>query len=69
MSGFLTHATWITQVGWLLVHSLWQSVLLAALALTLQRALQRRSAGTRYCAVLSVNPKVLSLSGGSGGSV
>jgi hypothetical protein len=49
----LTNATWITQVGWLLVHSLWQLALLAALALTLQRALQRHSASTRYLVLLT----------------
>ena len=48
----LTHAVSITQIGWLLVHSLWQLALLAALALTLQRALQRRSASTRYLVTL-----------------
>ena len=53
MSGFLTHATWITQVGWLLVHSLWQLALLAVLALTLHRALQRCSANTRYLVLLA----------------
>ena len=49
----LTHAVSITQIGWLLVHSLWQLALLAVLALTLQRALQRRSASTRYLVLLT----------------
>ncbi len=53
MSGFVTHATWITQVGWLLVHSLWQLSLLAALALALHRAWQRRSVNTRNLVTLA----------------
>jgi beta-lactamase regulating signal transducer with metallopeptidase domain len=49
----LTHAVWLTQIGWLLVHSLWQLALLAVLALTLHRALQRRSASIRYLVLLT----------------
>jgi WD40 repeat protein/beta-lactamase regulating signal transducer with metallopeptidase domain/uncharacterized GH25 family protein/glutathione peroxidase-family protein len=45
---------WTDRVGWVLVHSLWQFALAALLAIVLQRALRRRSATTRYAALLGV---------------
>ena len=48
MLEFLTQSTWADRIGWVLVHSLWQFALVALLAVVLQRALQRRSATTRY---------------------
>ena len=53
MLEFLTQSTWADRIGWVLVHSLWQFALVALLAIVLQRALQRRSAATRYWALLA----------------
>jgi beta-lactamase regulating signal transducer with metallopeptidase domain/uncharacterized GH25 family protein len=53
MLKFLAEFSWANQVGWVLVHSLWQFTLVAILALGLQWALQRRSAATRYGALLA----------------
>ena len=53
MLEFLTQSTWADRIGWVLVHSLWQFALVALLAIVLQRALQRRSATTRYRALLA----------------
>ena len=46
--------SWTDRIGWVLVHSLWQFALAALLAVVLQRALRRRSATTRYAALLGV---------------
>ena len=54
MLEFLTQSTWADRIGWVLVHSLWQFALVALLAAVLQWALKRRSATTRYCALLAV---------------
>ena len=53
MLEFLTQSSWADRIGWMLVHSLWQFALVALLAVVLQWALQRRSATTRYCALLA----------------
>ena len=53
MLKFLAEWSWANQVGWVLVHSLWQFTLVAILALVLQWTLQRRSAATRYAALLA----------------
>jgi len=53
MLEFLMRSTWVERMGWVLVHSLWQFALAAFIAVMLQRALQRRSATTRYAALLT----------------
>lgn len=53
MLKFLAESPWANQVGWVLVHSLWQFTLVAILALGLQWTLQRRSSATRYGALLT----------------
>ncbi len=52
MLEFLMQSIGAERIGWVLVHSLWQFALVALLAVLLQRALQRRSAITRYRALL-----------------
>ena len=44
----------IEQLGWVLIHSLWQLALLAAAAFVVQRAMQRTSAAARYAALLAL---------------
>ena len=53
MLGFLMQSSWADQIGWMLVHSLWQFALVALLAFVVQLALQRRSAIARYRALLA----------------
>ncbi|MHC4405641.1 MAG: M56 family metallopeptidase [Planctomycetota bacterium] len=53
MLEFLAQSTWADRIGWVLVHSLWQFALVVLLAMVLQRALQRRSATTRYSVLLA----------------
>jgi beta-lactamase regulating signal transducer with metallopeptidase domain/protocatechuate 3,4-dioxygenase beta subunit len=53
MLELLARSTWVERIGWVLVHSLWQFILLAILAVVLQRALARRTAATRYRALLA----------------
>jgi beta-lactamase regulating signal transducer with metallopeptidase domain len=53
MLQFLTQSVWVERIGWVLVHSLWQFVLVAAAAAVLQGALARRSASTRYRVLLT----------------
>ena len=53
MLKFLAESSWANEIGWVLIHSLWQFALVAILALLLQKAMQRRSAATRYCALLA----------------
>ncbi len=53
MLEYLTQTTWVDRFGWVLVHSLWQFALLALVAIVLRRVLQRRSAATRYGALLA----------------
>jgi beta-lactamase regulating signal transducer with metallopeptidase domain/Leucine-rich repeat (LRR) protein len=48
----LAQSAWISRIGWVLVHTLWQFAVIAAAALVLQRILQRRSAAVQYCALL-----------------
>ena len=48
----LSFASCVDRLGWVLVHSLWQFVLLTLGALVLQRALHRCSAVARYWALL-----------------
>jgi beta-lactamase regulating signal transducer with metallopeptidase domain/uncharacterized GH25 family protein len=54
MLTFLADSTWGNQIGWMLVHSLWQFTLVAILALGLERALQRRSSAARYWTYLAL---------------
>lgn len=44
----------IERLGWVLIHSLWQLALLAAVAFVVQRAMQRTSAAARYAALLAL---------------
>ncbi len=44
----------IERLGWVLIHSLWQLVLLAAAAFVVQRAMRRTSAAARYAALLAL---------------
>jgi beta-lactamase regulating signal transducer with metallopeptidase domain len=44
----------IEQLGWVLIHSLWQLALLAAAAFVTQRAMRRTSAAARYAALLAI---------------
>jgi beta-lactamase regulating signal transducer with metallopeptidase domain/protocatechuate 3,4-dioxygenase beta subunit len=53
MLEFLTQSSWANQIGWVLVHSLWQFALVALVAVGLQRALGRCSATARYLALLA----------------
>src|SRR3954469_10481475 len=48
MLTFLADSRWANQIGWMLVHSLWQFTFLAILALGSQWALKRRSSAARY---------------------
>ncbi len=49
----LTQSTSMERLGWVLVHSLWQFVLVALAAIILQWVLKRRSAATRYGTLLA----------------
>ena len=49
----IAQSPWVEQIGWVLVHSLWQFTLVALLAGGLRWALRRRSAATRYAALLA----------------
>jgi hypothetical protein len=52
MSASLNFASCVDRFGWVLVHSLWQFVLLALGALVLQRVMLRCSAVARYWTLL-----------------
>jgi beta-lactamase regulating signal transducer with metallopeptidase domain/Leucine-rich repeat (LRR) protein len=49
----LAQSAWISRIGWVLIHTLWQFAAVAAAALVLQRILQRRSAAVQYGALLA----------------
>jgi beta-lactamase regulating signal transducer with metallopeptidase domain len=53
MLEFLRHSIAAERIGWTLVHSLWQFVLIALVAFALHRALQRLPATVRYWALLA----------------
>ncbi len=47
-------SAFIERMGWVLIHSLWQFALLAAVAFVLQWAMRRVSAAARYIALLTM---------------
>lgn len=49
----LAQSAWISRIGWVLIHTLWQFAVVAAAALILQRIFQRRSAAVQYCVLLA----------------
>ena len=52
MFEILAESALVDRFGWVLVHTLWQFALVAALAVVLQRALYRCTAVTKYWALL-----------------
>lgn len=53
MSASIMQSAWVEQIGWVLIHSLWQFILLAVLAILLQWTLRRQTATARYRALLT----------------
>ena len=41
---------WVERLGWTLVHSIWQLLVVAIVAALVERGLRRRSANARYIA-------------------
>ncbi len=52
MNAFEVSAATIDRLGWVLVHSLWEFLLIGVAAVALRRALRRSSAETRYVTLL-----------------
>jgi hypothetical protein len=63
MFELLTQSAWVDRIGWVLVHSLWQFLLVALAAAVLHRALRRCSAATRYAALLAAMALLVAMLG------